>query len=415
MEKLNYKKTKYSCYFTYVAMASAFCLPPMLFVTFHEMYNVSYTLLGTLVLVNFCTQLTIDLIFSFFTKYFNIHKTIKLMPILTSIGLIIYALVPTFFPEKAYFGLVTGTVIFSVAAGLAEVLISPVVAAIPSETPDKDMSILHSLYGWGVLSVVIVSTVFLKAFGRENWMYLTLMLAILPLIACFLFCTSPMPEMKITSENGKGEKQSRSVGMLLCILCIFFGSAAENSLTNWISGYMENALNIPKSVGDILGMAVFALLLSLGRTLYGKYGKNISNVLLIGMVGATACYLVAGLSSNVILSFLACIFTGICTSMLWPGTLILMEEKMPNPGVAAYALMAAGGDFGASIAPQLIGVVVDKVSESNFASELSGTLSMTTEQIGMKAGMLIASVFPFIGIFLLMFIRRYFKKIKNQN
>ena len=415
MEKLNYKKTKYSCYFTYVAMASAFCLPPMLFVTFHEMYNVSYTLLGTLVLVNFCTQLTIDLIFSFFTKYFNIHKTIKLMPILTSIGLIIYALVPTFFPEKAYFGLVTGTVIFSIAAGLAEVLISPVVAAIPSETPDKDMSILHSLYGWGVLSVVIVSTVFLKAFGRENWMYLTLMLAILPLIACFLFCTSPMPEMKITSENGKSEKQSRSVGMLLCILCIFFGSAAENSMTNWISGYMENALNIPKSVGDILGMAVFALLLSLGRTLYGKYGKNISNVLLLGMVGATACYLVAGLSSNVILSFLACIFTGICTSMLWPGTLILMEEKMPNPGVAAYALMAAGGDFGASIAPQLIGVVVDKVSESNFASELSGTLSMTTEQIGMKAGMLIASVFPFIGIFLLMFIRRYFKKIKNQN
>ena len=184
-------------------------------------------------------------------------------------------------------------------------------------------------------------------------------------------------------------------------------------MTNWISGYMENALNIPKSVGDILGMAVFALLLSLGRTLYGKYGKNISNVLLIGMVGATVCYLVAGLSSSVILSFLACIFTGICTSMLWPGTLILMEEKMPNPGVAAYALMAAGGDFGASIAPQLIGVVVDKVSESNFASELSGTLSMTTEQIGMKAGMLIASVFPFIGIFLLMFIKNYFKKKKN--
>ncbi len=413
MENLNYKKTKYSCYFTYVAMASAFCLPPMLFVTFHEMYNVSYTLLGTLVLVNFCTQLTIDLIFSFFTKIFNIHKTVKVMPLITSLGLLIYALVPTFFPDKAYIGLVTGTVIFSVAAGLAEVLISPVVAAIPSATPEKDMSILHSLYGWGVLSVVIVSTVFLKIFGRENWMYLTLILAILPLIACYLFCTSPMPEMKISSENGKGKKQSRSVGMLLCILCIFFGSAAENSMTNWISGYMENALNIPKSVGDILGMAVFALLLSLGRTLYGKYGKNISNVLLLGMVGATVCYLVAGLSSNVILSFLACIFTGICTSMLWPGTLILMEEKMPNPGVAAYALMAAGGDFGASIAPQLIGVVVDKVSESNFALELSGTLSMTTEQIGMKAGMLIASVFPFIGIFLLLFIKNYFKKKKN--
>ena len=42
--------------------------------TFREMYNISYTLLGTLVLTNFCTQLTVDLIFSFFTKYFNIKS-----------------------------------------------------------------------------------------------------------------------------------------------------------------------------------------------------------------------------------------------------------------------------------------------------------------------------------------------------
>ncbi|MBQ2278799.1 MAG: MFS transporter, partial [Clostridia bacterium] len=66
----NFKRTKYSCYFAYLSMASVFSLPPLLFMTFHEMYGISYTLLGTLVVVNFCTQLTIDLIFSFFTKYF---------------------------------------------------------------------------------------------------------------------------------------------------------------------------------------------------------------------------------------------------------------------------------------------------------------------------------------------------------
>ena len=43
--------------------------------------------------------------------------------------------------------------------------------------------------------------------------------------------------------------------------------------------------------------------------------------------------------------------------MLWPGTLILMEEKIPAVGIAGYALMAAGGDFGASIAPQTLGIV----------------------------------------------------------
>lgn len=408
----DFKRTRLSCYFAYLSMASIFSLPPMLFITFHEMYNVSYTLLGTLVLINFCTQLSIDLIFSFFSKYFNIKKTVRIMPVLTTIGMTFYALSPVIFPNNIYIGLVIGTVIFSVSAGLSEVLLSPVVAAIPGAT-DKDMSMLHSLYAWGVLMVVCISSLFFNAFGRENWMYLTLFFAALPLIACFLFCTSPFPEMNIShGDSTEGKVKNKSKGLLLCVACIFFGSAAENSMTNWISSYMENALNIPKTVGDILGMAVFAVLLGLGRTLYAKYGKNISNVLLAGMAGSVVCYLVAGLSGNVILSFLACILTGMCTSMLWPGTLILMEEKIASPGVAAYALMAAGGDFGASVAPQLIGVVVDKVAESNLALNLSTTLSMSTEQISMKAGMLVAAIFPIIGVFLLLFIRRYFNKVK---
>ena len=96
--------------------------------------------------------------------------------------------------------------------------------------------------------------------------------------------------------------------------------------------------------------------------------------------------------------------------MLWPGTLILMEEKIPAPGVAAYALMAAGGDFGASVAPQLIGVVVDKVSVSEFAQGLSTATQMSVEQISMKAGMLVAALFPIIGVFIILYIKRYFKK-----
>lgn len=405
----NFKRTRNACYFTYVAMASIFTLPPILFITFREMYGISYTLLGTLVLVNFCTQLFIDLIFTFFTKYFNIRITLRVMTVLTSVGMFTYALVPMLLPEYAYVGLVIGTVIFSVSAGLSEVLLSPVVAAIPSDNPDRDMSRLHSLYAYGVVIVVVLSTVFLRVFGTENWMYLTFFWASLPVISFVLFCTSPMPDVNMNHGTKDGKKK-KNRGMILCVMCIFLGSAAENSMTNWISGYMENALDIPKVVGDVAGMACFGILLGLGRTLYAKYGKNISNVLLVSMTGAVVCYLLAGLSSNVIISMLACILTGLCTAMLWPGTLILMEEKFPNPGVAAYALMAAGGDFGASVAPQLIGIVVDNVSVSEWAVKLSGNLAMTPEQIGMKTGMLAASLFPVLGIALLIFMRKYFKK-----
>ncbi|MBR0535288.1 MAG: MFS transporter [Clostridia bacterium] len=408
-----FKRTKLSCYFAYLSMSSIFSLPPMLFITFHNMYNISFTLLGTLVLVNFCTQLGVDLVFSFFSKHFNIKKTVRVMPVLTTIGMGIYALSPVIFKDNIYIGLVIGTVIFSVSAGLSEVLLSPVVAAIPGST-DKDMSLLHSLYAWGVVTVVGISSLFFVVFGKTNWMYLTLFWAVLPLIACVSFCLSPFPQMDISHTDSKAPKKNRAMGLLLCVGCIFFGSAAENSMTNWISSYMESALQIPKTVGDIVGMAVFAVLLGLGRVLYAKYGKNISNVLLAGMAGAVVCYLIAGLSDNVVLSFMACIVTGMCTSMLWPGTLILMEEKIPSPGVAAYALMAAGGDFGASVAPQLIGIVVDKVSESTFAVELCSQTGVSIEQISMKSGMLVASIFPVIGVLLLLFVRKYFNKGQNK-
>ena len=409
----NFKQTKYACYYTYLAMSSIFSLPPLLFVTFRETYGISYTLLGTLVLINFCTQMIVDLIFTFFSQHFNIHKTIKTMPLLTSLGLLIYAVTPMIAPEHAYAGLAAGTVIFSVAAGLCEVLLSPLVAAIPSDNPERDMSMLHSLYAYGVLTVVVISTVFLKIFGTANWMYLTIFWALLPVVSFILYCTSPLPEMNISSDStSKTAAKKSDFGIILCVMCIFLGSASENVMTNWISGYMENALHIPKAVGDVLGMASFAILLGIGRTMYAKCGKNISSTLLLGMAGAAVCYLAAGLSPSPVVSMLACILTGLCTSMLWPGTLILMEEKFPGPGVTAYALMAAGGDFGGSMAPQLMGIVVDKVAASKWAAELGTAVSMSAEQIGMKAGMLITALFPIVGVALLIYMKRYFSKQK---
>ena len=177
---------------------------------------------------------------------------------------------------------------------------------------------------------------------------------------------------------------------------------------------MENALNIDKAVGDILGMAVFAILLGITRILYAKYGKNICRFLLISMSCAAVSYLVVGFSTNTILSFAGCILIGIFTSMLWPGTLIMMEEKVKGVGVAAYALMASAGDFGASLAPQLMGIVIDNVSVSQFALNMSNSLNLTPEQIGLKVGMLITSGFPILGTILLVFIIRFFRKYKSQ-
>lgn len=103
---------KYACYMSNASMSAVATLSPLLFITFHQLYGISYTRLGLLVLVNFCTQLCVDLLFSFYAHKFNIQKTVRAMPLLTVIGLMVYAIFPALAPERAYLFLVTGTIIF---------------------------------------------------------------------------------------------------------------------------------------------------------------------------------------------------------------------------------------------------------------------------------------------------------------
>ena len=395
---------------TNVAMATVCALSPLLFVTFKNELNISYTLLGFLVVINFCTQLAVDLMFTFAPSVFNIKTSIRIMPVLTVIGLLVYSFMPMAFPKYAYAWLVIGTVIFSASAGLCEVLISPLVAAIPSDNPERDMSKLHSSYAWGLVGIVIFGALYLGIFGSKYWNYLGLLFAIIPTVVFIMFLKSPLPDISI-GGNEKGKKPKIfNAGLIMCFFCIFLGGATEVTMTQWISGYIESALGIPKVVGDILGMALFAVALGLGRTLYGKFGKNILNLMIAGMATSAMCYIVATLSPNSYVGLVACVLTGFCSSMLWPGNVILVGEKFPHVGVAAYALMAAGGDLGSSVAPQIVGVVADVVSEGGIGKVLSESLGLSAEQIGMRAGLLLAALFPLVGTLLAVIMKIYFKK-----
>lgn len=399
--KTKHQIIRYACYASNASMAAVAVLSPLLFVNFRELYGISYTLLGTLVLVNFCTQLGIDLVFSFFSHKFNIQKTVRLMPVLTAVGLVIYAVFPPVFPQYAYVFIAAGTVIFSASAGLGEVLISPIIAALPSQNPDRDMSRAHSIYAWGTAAVILITTLYLQVFGGEQWYFLPLAFALIPLTAFALFLSADIPPLAAPQNASGTANLFKNPFLILCVLCIFVGGASENSMTQWCSSYAEKALEIPKLYGDVLGTAVFAVMLGLGRTLYAKYGKNIHRILILGFGGALLCYLTAALSENSVIGLIACALTGLCVSMLWPGTLIYSADLIPQANVAVYALLAAGGDLGGSVAPQLIGSVTDLVSRTEWAQQLS----ITAEQAGLKAGLLSVAFFPLAGIAIVCAIR----------
>ena len=405
-----YARLKYSCYSTNLTMSVVANISPILFLTFRSQYNISYSLLGLLVLINFCTQLAVDLIFSFFSHKFNIPKTVKIIPIIAAAGMALYAILPRAFPSIAYAGLVIGTVIFSAASGLAEVLISPVIAAIPSDDPDKEMSKLHSTYAWGVVFVIVVSTLFLLLAGHDKWHFLALGFMAIPILSAFLFAGAEIPQMETPEKLSGAVKYLKKKRFWACFFMIFLGGAAECTMAQWSSAYIERSLGIPKLWGDLFGVALFSVMLGLGRTLYSKMGKNVSKVLLLGAIGASACYLIAALSPFPLVGLVACALTGLCTSMLWPGSLIVGADRFPESGVFIYAAMAAGGDLGASVGPQLVGVVSDLAISSPHLSAFAQKLSLAPDSLGMKLGMIVGMLFPISAIVLYSNIRRSRKR-----
>ena len=66
-----YQMAKIAAYASNATMAAVCNLSPLLFLVFRDLYDISFSLLGTLVLINFTTQLGIDLVFSFFSHKFN--------------------------------------------------------------------------------------------------------------------------------------------------------------------------------------------------------------------------------------------------------------------------------------------------------------------------------------------------------
>ena len=380
---IRYRRVKCGCCIFGVTMAVLINLSPVLFLTLRERYGISYTALASLITVNFITQLLVDLLFSFRPQLFDIPKVVRYAPLPAAVGLVIYGLWPLFFPDSAYFGLLLGTVIFSASGGLAEVLLSPVIAAIPSPDPDREMSRLHSAYAWGVGPVVLLATAFLYLFGHDNWHYLPIAFTTVPLLAFGLLVGAEFPEIA-GPESSSGASPLKNKTLWLCVAAIFLGGAAENTMSQWGSTYLEGALGIPKLLGDVLGVALFSVMLGTGRTLYTKYGSHIGQVLLWGSIGAAVCYVAAALCPIPAVGLAACALVGLCTSLLWPGTLIVAAERIPAGGVVMYALLAAGGDLGSSVIPQLIGIVTDA-----SVARLPGGA-----ETGMRLGMLLGALCP---------------------
>ena len=393
-----YKLTTFSCFVGIFIQAIITNITAILFVPLMRLYGFTYADLGILVGVNFSAQVMSDIVFSRLIDKLGYRKLVLPACVCAFIGLVLFAFTPFLF-KNIFIGMLLSTVVFSAASGLLEVLLSPIINAMPNEDKGGAMSLMHSFYAWGQVATIIITTVFIFIFGSKNWQIIVLIWSIVPCINYVMFTKSHFPDI-IPDEHRLNMKDILLKSFyLLALGAILFGAATEIVMNQWASTFTEKALDITKVAGDLGGMCIFAVMLGLGRVLYGKYGKmiNMSNVLISCSILAIICYLTAAVAPAKV-SLVACGICGFGASLLWPGTLVISADRYPLAGAWMFAILAASGDIGAGLGPWLTGMIVDGSSNSFIAKSLKGLLSISTEQAALRTGILFAAIFPLLTL-----------------
>ena len=393
--KTNYNKTLQACFVGYVVQAIVNNFVPLLFLTFQNSYGISLQKITLLVTFNFGIQLLVDLASIGFVDRIGYRASMVIAHGMAAAGLILLTILPEVFADP-FWGLLVAVMIYAIGGGLLEVLVSPVVEACPTDNKEKAMSLLHSFYCWGHVGVVLLSTLFFRIFGIENWKYMALVWALIPIVNGVLFTRVPIAPLLDEGEEGlsMAELFKKKIFWVLMLMMLCAG-ASEQAVSQWASTLAEKSFGINKTIGDLAGPMAFAILMGSSRAFYGKFGDkiNLERFMQYSAILCMISYLMIAFIPVPALGILGCAVCGLSVGIMWPGTFSKASAGIKGGGTAMFALLALGGDLGCSSGPTFAGMMA-----SAFGDDL-------------KKGILCAIFFPALLTVLTIFTKRRKTKI----
>lgn len=385
----SYRLTLAASYLGYIVQAITINFAPLLFVTFRSEYKLSLSQISSLIVINFVTQLIMDVLSSRYVDKLGYRICAIAAQAFAFFGVLGLAVLPDV--TEPFFALAVCMVFCGIGGGLIEVIINPIVEALPMPSKSAAISMLHSFYSWGYLLTVLGSTLFFAVAGLANWRILSCIWAAVPLLCGLMFIKVPIYELKAESEeksSPEGLLKIRSFRpFLLAMIC---AGAAEQAVSQWASAFAESGLGVDKAIGDLLGPSAFALLMGAARLFYALMHEKLR--LLSYVTGSTALllgsYLLTVFAPFPALSLVGCALCGLAVGILWPGILSLAGAAVKNGGTAMFALLAFCGDVGCITGPAVTGFISD-----SFGGQL-------------RLGYLVSALFPLILLLILLNGRR---------
>lgn len=355
---MKYRSTMNACFTGYIVQAIVNNFVPLLFVTFQNSWHIPLSRITMLITVNFIIQLSVDLASAGFVDRLGYRASAVTAHLFSAAGLLMLTFLPDMMPDPFY-GILISVIVYAVGGGMIEVLISPIIESCPTDNKETAMSLLHSFYCWGYMGVVLFSTVFFALFGIGNWRALTLVWAVIPVVNAVVFCRVPLFSLDENEETGMSISSLISDRkFLMLMLMMLSAGAGEQSVSQWASTFAEEGLGLSKTVGDLAGPMMFALMMGFSRVLYSRYGDRIEldSAMKCSAAACVLSYVCIAVPSSV-LGIVGCALCGFSVGILWPGTFSLASRSLVRGGTAMFALLALAGDLGCTAGPTLAGMI----------------------------------------------------------
>ncbi len=408
--RLGDKHSIASFYTGYIVQAVVNNLAPLLYAMFNTSLGVSLQMLGLIATVNFAVQIATDLIAAAYVKKIGYRRAAVAAHVFSGAGLMGLSVFPLLFPN-AYTGILAATVLMAMGGGLIEVIISPMIEAMPGGNKERGMALLHSFYCWGQCFVVAGSTLFFATAGIEAWHFLPPLWALIPLCNAVFLAYVPIYTLEEDGHADRHYPLFKNPTFYLLLLMMVAAGASELAMSMWASLFAEIGLGVNKSFGDLLGPCFFALLMGCGRIFTGTFlaeRMRTEKVLFFSALGCVFSYAAAVFLPNPVFSLLGCAATGFFVAVMWPGTYSLAAKEIPG-GTRMFAFLAFAGDIGCTVGSYLVGQISDLVSAGHlpFISSL-----LPVSGAGIRAGLCVGMFFPCLMLVTagVMWIKRHKQK-----
>lgn len=115
--KNNYNKTLLACFLGYIIQAIVNNFVPLLFLMFHNNYNIPLSKITLLITINFGLQLVVDLISAGFIDKIGYRACAIIAHICAALGFIMLTILPDVLSDP-FIGLLISVIIYAIGGGL---------------------------------------------------------------------------------------------------------------------------------------------------------------------------------------------------------------------------------------------------------------------------------------------------------